>query len=597
VLEVALARIPAGSQVVLASRRHPTRLARQRLAASAARVGAEELRIDLEGAARIAEEAGAQVTPEMLDEWVGRCDGWAAGLHMHALLSKRAPFTARGDHDVLADYLYQECMQDLPDDTRRFLLQSSILGSHIPELCDAVLERDDSAQILRDLENRQLFVTADHERRAYRLHPLFREYLQSELMLDSASAVAPLHQRASQWFAERGQLPAAIDHSIAAGDVGVAAALVTAAALPAYEAGQSATLGRWLREIGDANLLAMPSAVVVIAWFAVLAGTDDDARKWSTLLGRVPDDADAPGVNVPSAKAMIRAIMLSGGIETALAGAEFAVETEPLDSPWRDPAVQILGSTLLHAGRDERAAEVLTEAIHLADAHDNPASVVICETEFAMLAIEAGDWATAETRVEKALATMRKGGIEGYVMSAYAHAAASCVHLNAGRQLEGRRYLARAMAERQRCGSAVPLLSIPARLLLVRAQLAVDDRDAARMLLEEIDELLPSGMLGSTLERRIFAMREALRRHERAVDLRAQSVALTTAEQRVLPYLQTHLTRAEIAQRLYVSRNTVGTQMSAIFRKLGASSRSAAVQKAFELELLGSMSDPVLVDD
>ncbi|TDP99557.1 MULTISPECIES: LuxR C-terminal-related transcriptional regulator [unclassified Leifsonia] len=590
-LEVALARVPAGSQVVLASRQHLAALARGRVEMSAARVGAAELRIDLEGAARIADEAGAHVDQSILEDWVERCEGWAAGLHMYALLSRSRPFAVTSDHSALADYLYRECVRDLPEDTRQFLIRTSILSTHIPDLCDAVLERDDSIRILRDLESRQLFVTADVDGRAFRLHPLFREYLSDELQLESASLVPALHARASQWFAERGQLPAAIDHAIAAGDFPTATALVTAAGLPAYEAGQSGTLGRWLREIGDANLLANPSAVVVFAWFAVLAGSDDDARKWGTLLGMVPDDAAAAGINVASAKAMIRAIMMRDGIESALEDAEFAAEVEPLESPWRDPAVQILGSTLLHAGYEERARIVLGEAIHIASVHGNPASIVICESELAFLAIEAGGWEQAAPHIQRALDTIRAGGIEGYVMSAYAHASAACLELHAGRTLSGRRYLARAMSERQRCGSAVPLLSIPTRLLLVRAQLAVGDADAARILLDEIDEVLPPGLPGDALDTRRAFARNLLAEHTRTRERRADSVALTEAEQRVLPYLQTHLTRPEIAQRLYVSPNTVKTHISAIFQKFGVSSRSEAVRRGVELELLGKATE------
>ncbi|UOQ87906.1 AAA family ATPase [Agromyces endophyticus] len=592
VLEIALAGVPAGSQVVLASRRHPTRLARGRATASAAQIGAAELRIDLDGAAKIAEEAGALVAPDTLADWVERCDGWAAGLHMCALLSKDRPFSEFSDQAVLADYLYQECMRDLPEDTRRFLLESSILGAHIPDLCDAVLERTDSARILRDLEARQLFVTADREQRAYRLHPLFREYLEGELQLEFAASVPTLHRRAAQWFAERGQLPAAIEHAISARDFTTATMLVTGAALQAYESGQSGALGRWVREIGDVNLLKNASAVVVITWFAVLSSTDDDARKWSTLLGSVPDDAEAPGMNVASAKAMIRAIMMQGGVERALADAEFAGEVEPLESPWRDPALQILGSTLLHAGQEERGRKVLTEAMHLADARGNPATVVIGESEFALLAIERGDWASAEAHVEKALETIRTGGIDGYVMAAYAHAAAACVEFNAGRRTTGAQYLAKAMSERQRCGSAVPLLGIPSRLLLVRAQLRVGDSDAARLLLDEIQEMLPPGLSRGALDDRVAAARDLLQKHTQTAELRARSIALTAAEQRLLPYLQTHLTRAEIAQRLYVSPNTVSTQMAAIFRKLGATTRSEVVDRAFELDLLGATSGP-----
>ena len=62
---------------------------------------------------------------------------------------------------------------------------------------------------------------------------------------------------------------------------------------------------------------------------------------------------------------------------------------------------------------------------------------------------------------------------------------------------------------------------------------------------------------------------------------------LSPAELRVLPYLQTHLTLAEIGGRLFVSHNTVRSQVGSIYRKLGASSRSDAVQQATSIGLLG----------
>ena len=61
---------------------------------------------------------------------------------------------------------------------------------------------------------------------------------------------------------------------------------------------------------------------------------------------------------------------------------------------------------------------------------------------------------------------------------------------------------------------------------------------------------------------------------------------LTPAELRLLPYLQTHLTIREIAERLFVSRNTVNSEVGSIYRKLGVSSRSDAVQQATAIGLL-----------
>jgi DNA-binding CsgD family transcriptional regulator len=61
---------------------------------------------------------------------------------------------------------------------------------------------------------------------------------------------------------------------------------------------------------------------------------------------------------------------------------------------------------------------------------------------------------------------------------------------------------------------------------------------------------------------------------------------LTEAELRLLPYLATHLSFREIGERLYVSRHTVKSHAMAVYRKLNATSRNAAVERAHELGLL-----------
>ena len=62
--------------------------------------------------------------------------------------------------------------------------------------------------------------------------------------------------------------------------------------------------------------------------------------------------------------------------------------------------------------------------------------------------------------------------------------------------------------------------------------------------------------------------------------LGVSAAPLTPAELRVLRYLPTHLSFAEIADEVFVSRNTVKTQAIAVYRKLGVTSRAAAVDRA-----------------
>ena len=60
---------------------------------------------------------------------------------------------------------------------------------------------------------------------------------------------------------------------------------------------------------------------------------------------------------------------------------------------------------------------------------------------------------------------------------------------------------------------------------------------------------------------------------------------LTDAEQRILMLLPTS-TYLQIADTLYISRNTVKTHLRSIYRKLGAISRAEALQRAVDLRLL-----------
>jgi LuxR family transcriptional regulator, maltose regulon positive regulatory protein len=76
----------------------------------------------------------------------------------------------------------------------------------------------------------------------------------------------------------------------------------------------------------------------------------------------------------------------------------------------------------------------------------------------------------------------------------------------------------------------------------------------------------------------------------------AWAMSLTGAELRLLPYLATHLMFPEIASRLFISRNTVKTESISIYRKLGVSSRSQAIERAVEVGLLESSIYPPRTD-
>jgi LuxR family maltose regulon positive regulatory protein len=80
----------------------------------------------------------------------------------------------------------------------------------------------------------------------------------------------------------------------------------------------------------------------------------------------------------------------------------------------------------------------------------------------------------------------------------------------------------------------------------------------------------------------------SIAQHRTSVDatpLRAQE-SLSPQEMRVLRLLVAGSTYAEIARELIVSPNTIKTQVSAIYRKLGVSKRTEAIEAVRQLRLL-----------
>jgi LuxR family transcriptional regulator, maltose regulon positive regulatory protein len=87
------------------------------------------------------------------------------------------------------------------------------------------------------------------------------------------------------------------------------------------------------------------------------------------------------------------------------------------------------------------------------------------------------------------------------------------------------------------------------------------------------------------VERLVAAALEVRAARPAAPSSRALTEPLTAAEQRILTLLPTS-TYLQIADTLYISRNTVKTHLRSIYQKLGVASRSQALERAVDLRLL-----------
>jgi LuxR family maltose regulon positive regulatory protein len=358
-------------------------------------------------------------------------------------------------------------------------------------------------------------------------------------------------------------------------------------ALQMYMAGQLPTLQRWLRTIGDATIERYPPLAVNMCWAAAMTGDTAGAQRWAAFVDAASfDGAPVDGsASFDSARAMLRAAMCPAGPETMMADAAFAVAQEPAWSPWRAEALWGLGQAHLLAGHLDEAGSVLTEASAVAVAMGNTDTSVICDSDLALLAIDRGDWQEAAGRLERALATIDEHRLHDYVACLLAFAEAARLSLHRSDLSEVDRQLARAMRARPSATYVIPYIAVRLRLQLAKVYLALAEVAMVRQLLREIDDILRHRPALGTLAGEVEEFRRVLA--SSATTEVAGRSPLTQAELRMLPYLQTHLTAGEIAERMFLSTHTVKSRFKSIYRKLGVSSRSEAVQEATTLGLLG----------
>ena len=122
---------------------------------------------------------------------------------------------------------------------------------------------------------------------------------------------------------------------------------------------------------------------------------------------------------------MLRAMMCAAGPEQMMADAEFAAEQETPSSPWRDTALIVLGEAHLLAGDVDRAVAVFEEATSVGLALGHTDTVVISESELALIAMEAGRWDEAAEHVGIALGIIEDHQMHDYAISVLAFAAAA----------------------------------------------------------------------------------------------------------------------------------------------------------------------------
>ncbi|GAB4423356.1 MAG: LuxR C-terminal-related transcriptional regulator [Chloroflexi bacterium OHK40] len=437
-------RLPPGLRLLIASRAEPPLpLARWRVRGTLAELRAADLRLTPEEVHALLQRAGVALDAAGAAALAARTEGWAAAATLAARSLRHSPdpqasiaaFAGRQRH--LYDFLADEVLRRQPPLVQCFLLDTSILGQLSAELCDALRDegpvanahptlaatpgdRPSSQQLLETIEAQGLFLLPlDDERRWYRYHGLFAEFLRERLQRDHPGRPALLHQRAAAWYNAHGLPDEAVEHLLAAGDAPAAAAIVEREGRPVLLRSEVATVLRWVAALPAEQLRARPALRLIEAWARALAGQFEAVEPLlqdvEALLARHGGDPDVPTAlttphtprNLTSEILAVRATVAGLRRETARAIelAQGALAALPAESVAVRGVVQlILGTAAYLQGDLAMAAPALEAAVAAGQGGGMPIIAIFALRLLGELQARAGQLHRAARTYEDAIA-------------------------------------------------------------------------------------------------------------------------------------------------------------------------------------------------
>jgi LuxR family maltose regulon positive regulatory protein len=370
-------------------------------------------------------------------------EGWAAGLQLVALSmqgTEDIPHFIRtfsGSHRYIFDYLAQEVLNRQAEPIRRFLLRTSILERLSGPLCAAVLgDGSPGASLaecqanLETLERLNLFIVPlDDDRKWYRYHHLFADFLQARLAQETQPPdLAGLHLRASRWYAGQALPAEAIAHALRAGDFEQAVALIEQIGLLMFESSQLSTLIGWLADLPPEQVRLRPRLNILYAW-ALLASS-----RFPEVAAHLEEVEQALGVTVsegqtiPDLPAEVRGGLAEVAIMRANLGFhQFDLPTvltmsqlarDYLDETVPQGLLQSkrsllsvisfnLGLVYEFSGEDQAASEALLKTITLSQEDENAHLLLFASSHLAQIQAAQGQLRLAAQTYQQALQNAR----------------------------------------------------------------------------------------------------------------------------------------------------------------------------------------------
>jgi serine/threonine-protein kinase PknK len=332
-------------------------------------VDAVDLRFTVDEAKRSARASRVAVRDEELEQILGLVDGWPAALTFALRTSTRASdlrAVSAGTREMVYRYLAEQVWHSLDERIRSFLRTAAFLPRMETRLAVAA-GFDDAAAIIESLRERVAFISV-LDTGVYKLHDLFRDFVQRQVQLDGDEALRDAQVTAGRLLEKMEMFGEALERFVDA-----RAATEVERVLAAYN---FTLLEKGCFDIVERALRLLPATVAksnsrVLALRAAIEdahGRVDQAERWyAAVLERLSDDV-AFRVIVATRYALL---LYQQGRFEGVPVLESLRERDDIEPSGRAAVLGMLAMTYALAGRHDEAHVTITEALALAEFGDD----------------------------------------------------------------------------------------------------------------------------------------------------------------------------------------------------------------------------------
>lgn len=494
-----------------------------------------------------------------------RTEGWAASLRLASISigedndADRLLQSFAGNHHFVLDYLAEEVLERQPAAVQSFLLQTSLIDRMCGSLCDAMLRNPEISgnKMLIELERKNLFVNPlDQERRWYRYHHLFADFLRRRLLESmSVGDITELHRRASIWHEDHGFEIEAFHHAIEAQDIARSSRLLAGKGMPLHLRGAARMTVSWLASLPVEELDRRPELWVFYGSALLITGKPTEVerrlRAAEIALESVEQDAGVMDLIgwIAATRAALASLRMTNHLDAAPSNLH-AAETAMQESEMEDKTDELVELITPVWNAERRVTDGIDEVIvqsRRALAYLPPDHVSARTASAWMLGVAChrrGDYAEACEAYNTVITNCRM--IDYKLMAVIA-----VIGIAQIREVEGRPDLAaECYRDALRLANGLP-------------HPAVQEAQAG---LERTHRVLEFGMKGNE--------------------------SLSQREIEVLQLIAEGLSNQEIAEKLTLALDTVKGHNRRIYEKLQVKRRTEAIARAREFHLIQNKNIP-----